>query len=69
MIYIVKTALTLFIIGWLFFGAWLVFKYAALFGPSHDDPSETVGARSFGVTHIGLVWVGFFALATYFLFR
>ena len=69
MIYIIKTALTLFIIGWLFFGAWLVFKYAALFGPHHDDPSETVGARSFGVTHIGLVWVGFFALATYFLFR
>ena len=69
MIYIVKTALTLFIIGWLFFGAWLVWKYAVLFGPHRDDPSETVGARSFGVTHIGLVWVGFFALATYFLFR
>lgn len=69
MIYLLKTGIALFILGWSVFGIWLVVKYAVLFGPNHDDPSETVGARSFGVTHIGLVWFGFFALATYFLFR
>lgn len=69
MIYLLKTGIALFILGWSFFGIWLVVKYAVLFGPHHDDPSETVGARSFGVTHIGLVWFGFFSLALYFLFR
>ncbi len=69
MIYLVKTALALFTLGWLFFGGWLVFKYAVLFGPHKDDPAETVGARSFGVTHICLVWFGFFSLGVYFLFR
>lgn len=69
MIYLIKTALALFILGWSFFGIWLVFKYAVLFGPHPDDPAESVGARSFGVTHICLVWIGFFSLATYFLFR
>lgn len=69
MIYIVKTALVLFILGWSFFGIWMVARYAYLFGPHRDDPAESVGARSFGVTHICLVWFGFFALAIYFLFR
>ncbi|MEO5915398.1 MAG: hypothetical protein ABIS50_14285 [Luteolibacter sp.] len=69
MIYIVKTALVFFILGWSLFGMWLVAKYAVLFGPHIDDPAESVGARSFGVTHIGLVWFGFFSLATYFLFH
>ena len=69
MIYVVKTALVFFTLGWLFFGGWLILKYAVLFGPHRDDPAETVGARSFGVTHICLVWFGFFALAVYFLFR
>lgn len=69
MIYLVKTALALFTLGWLFFGGWLVVKYAVLFGPHQDDPAESVGARSFGVTHICLVWFGFFSLGVYFLFR
>lgn len=68
MIYIVKTGLVLFILGWLGFGLWLVARYAVLFGPHRDDPAESPGARSFGVTHIILVWLGFFSLATYFLF-
>lgn len=69
MIYLLKIALALFLLGWSFFGLWLVVKYAVLFGPHRDDPAETVGARSFGVTHICVVWFGFFSLATYFLFR
>ena len=43
-------------------------KYAALFGPHPDDPAESPGARSFGVAHITIVWLGFFVLALYFLF-
>lgn len=69
MIYIVKTALVFFLLGWSFFGMWMVARYAHLFGPHRDDPAESVGARSFGVTHVGLVWFGFFSLAVYFLFR
>ncbi len=67
--YLIKTGLVLFILGWSLFGIWLVAKYAVLFGPHHDNPSETVGARSFGVTHIGVVWIGLFVLALHFLFR
>ncbi len=69
MIYIVKTGLVIFILAWSVFGLWMVVKYATLFGPHRDDPAESAGARSFGVTHIGLVWLGFFSLAVYFLFR
>lgn len=67
--YIINTALVVFIIGWTIFGIWLAAKYAVLFGPNRDDPSETPGARSFGVAHVGMVWFGAFALAVYFLFR
>ena len=69
MIYFVKVGLVLFIIGWSGFGIWMVARYAVLFGPHRDDPAESTGARSFGVTHIILVWFGFFSLATCFLFR
>lgn len=69
MIYIVKITLALFLIAWSGFGIWMVLKYAFLFGPHHDDPAETPGARSFGVTHLVIVWVGFFLLAAYFLFK
>ena len=69
MFYLLKASLALFILGWSFFGLWLVVKYAVLFGPHQDDPAESVGARSFGVTHICLVWFGVFSLAGYFLFR
>ncbi len=69
MTYLINIALVLFILFWTAFGLWMVFKYVVLFGPHPDDPSESPGARSFGVTHIGLVWFGTFALAVYFLFR
>lgn len=66
---LIKTALTLFIIAWSFFGIWMLVKYNQLFGPHRDDPSETAGARSFGVAHVASVWFGFFVLALYFLLR
>lgn len=68
MAYLIKTILVLFLIAWSGFGLWLVMKYAALFGPHPDDPAESPGARSFGVAHITIVWLGFFVLAFYFLF-
>ena len=69
MIVLLKTAIVLFLLGWTWLGGWLVVRYSVLFGPHRDDPAETPGARSFGVAHIGAVWVGAFALAVYFLFR
>lgn len=69
MVYLLKTSIALFIVAWMIFGIWLVVRYPALFGPHPDDPAETVGARSFGVTHICIVWIGTFALAVHFLFR
>lgn len=68
MIYLLKTSLVIFLIAWIVFGGWLVVRYGKLFGPHPDDPAESPGARSFGVTHVGIVWIGFFALASYFLF-
>jgi hypothetical protein len=66
---IIKSSLALFLIAWTFFGIWMLVKYNVLFGPHRDDPSETPGARSFGVAHVASVWFGFFVLAIYFLFR
>lgn len=68
MVYLIKISLVVFLIGWSFFGIWMLVKYNVLFGPHRDDPAETPGARSFGVAHVAAVWIGFFALATYFLF-
>jgi len=66
---LLKICLTVFLIAWSFFGIWMLVKYNMLFGPHRDDPAETPGARSFGVAHVASVWLGFFALALYFLFR
>ncbi len=69
MTFLLKTGLVLFLIAWSGFGLWLLMKYDSLFGPHPDDPAETPGARSFGVTQVAAVWVGAFALAFYFLFK
>jgi hypothetical protein len=45
-----------------------VVKFRLLFGPDHGQPSETPGARSFGMTHVFAVWVGGMALGIYFVF-
>jgi len=69
MIYLIKTGIVFFLLAWIGLGVWLVAKYTDLFGPHRDDPAETVGARSFGVTHIAVVWLGFFIMGLCFLFR
>lgn len=66
---LLKVSLSLFLVFWLGFGCWLVLRFANLFGPHPDDPAETPGARSFGVTHIGIVWLGILALVVWFLFQ
>lgn len=65
----IKTGLAIFLVFWTILGVWLLMKYNRLFGPHSDDPAETAGARSFGVAHVVSVWLGFFILALYFLFR
>jgi hypothetical protein len=64
---VIKLLIVAFLIFWTFVGGWLVVKYGALFGPHHDHRAETPGARSFGLAHIGAVWVGGFALGVWFL--
>ena len=64
---LLKIGLILFLIFWFLLGAWLVTRYNVLFGPHKDDPSESPGARSFGVAHIVAVWLGGAALGVYFL--
>ncbi|WP_035611228.1 hypothetical protein [Haloferula sp. BvORR071] len=65
---LIKLLIAAFLVFWTFVGGWLVVKHGALFGPHADHRAETPGARSFGLAHIGAVWVGAFALAVYFLF-
>ena len=64
---IVKIGIAIFIIVWALLGIWLCVNYNRLFGPHKDDPSETPGARSFGVTHIVAIWIGGMALAIYYI--
>lgn len=64
---VIKLIIVAFLIFWTFVGGWLIVKYGALFGPHHDHRAETPGARSFGLAHIGAVWVGAFALGVWFL--
>ena len=65
---VIKLLIVAFLIFWTILGGWLVVKYGALFGPHHDHRAETPGARSFGLAHIGAVWIGAFALGVWFLF-
>lgn len=64
---VIKLLIVAFLIFWTILGGWLVVKYGALFGPHHDHRAETPGARSFGLAHIGAVWIGAFALGVWFL--
>ncbi len=50
---------------WLCLGVWGLKQGRRLFGPDADNPSETGGARSFGVAHIIAVWFGIFAYFVY----
>jgi hypothetical protein len=65
---VIKLIIVAFLIFWTILGGWLVVKYGELFGPHHDHRAETPGARTFGLAHIGAVWVGAFALGIWFLF-
>jgi hypothetical protein len=66
---IVKAGMAVFLIAWTIVGIRILLKSRALFGPHPDDPSESAGARSFGISQVVAVWVGGFVLAIYFLSR
>lgn len=66
---LIKAFLVAAIIGMLWLGFYLVTRYHKLFGPHPDDPSETPGARSFGLAHIISIWIGTLGLLIYFLFK
>lgn len=66
---ILKILIFILTAAWFLLGVWLVKNYQRLFGPNQDDPSETAGARSFGVAHIIAVWIGGMGLGIYFFFK
>ena len=66
---IVKAGMAVFLIAWAIVGFRILRQSRSLFGPHPDDPSESAGARSFGVSQVVAVWVGGFVLAVYFLSR
>jgi hypothetical protein len=66
---ILKAFILLLLVIWVLVGIWMTIRYTALFGPHRDDPAESAGARSFGVTHVLAVWIGGVALGIYFLFQ
>lgn len=66
---LLKIAILLFLSIWFLLGAWLLYRAKFLFGPHHDDPAESPGARSFGVAHIIAVWIGGAAIGFYYLMK
>ena len=52
---------------WCWVGYFLVSRFHKLFGPHPDDPAETPGSRSFGLAHIGAIYISTFAMLIYFI--
>ena len=63
-----KVLVVLGLVPWTLAGLYLFARFQKLFGPDRGQPSETPGARSFGMTHVFAVWVGGMALGIYFAF-
>lgn len=61
--FLLTASFVLVAVLWALLGLYLFVNYGRIFGPHLDDPAETPGARSFGVTHIVAVWVGGMGLA------
>ncbi len=53
---------------WLWIGFYLVINWGKLFGADQDNPSETEGARSLGVTHIVVIWLVIAYMLVRFIF-
>jgi hypothetical protein len=69
MMFLLKSFIFLFLVGWCGLGLWLVVRYDQLFGLHPDDPAESSGARALNMTQVSIVWAGVFLMALYFLFR
>ena len=65
----VKIFLVICILAWIWVAYFLITRYKKLFGAHPDDPSETPGARSFGLAHIVTIWIGMMGLFIFFLFK
>ena len=69
MIIIFKAFLVVFLLIWIGAGVAMMVNYDKWFGLRRDEPWESPGARSLSFAHIGSIWLGFFALGVWFLFR
>lgn len=65
----VNSFIILFIIVWILFDLWMVFRSAVWFGPDKENPSETPSARALGSVHVLSMWFGVLALAVWALFQ
>lgn len=62
-----KILIALGLVLWTAAGFYLIARFQSFFGPDRQQPSETPGARSFGITHVFAVWLGGMALGIYFV--
>jgi len=65
----ITVVLIIALIIWNYVGYYLVSRFQKLFGAHPDDPSETPGARSFGLAHIVSIYIGIYALLIYFIIK
>lgn len=66
---VIKIFLAVSLLTWIWLGFFLITRFKKLFGAHPDDPSETPGARSFGLAHIVTIWIGIFGLLIFFLIK
>jgi len=65
----IKIVLGILLILWVYVAYYLISRFKKLFGAHPDDPSETPGARSFGLAHIVTIWIGIFGVLIWFLVK
>ncbi|MGJ8678554.1 MAG: hypothetical protein ACSHX0_13650 [Akkermansiaceae bacterium] len=62
-----KIAICVMMLAWCWIGFYMVTNFKRLFGAHADDPSETSGARSYGIAHVLVIWFSVMALLGFFL--
>ena len=66
MIYI-KAAVCIAILAWLWLGFHIITNFKKYLGANVDDPSETAGARSYGIVHVTTIWFAMLGLFVFIL--
>lgn len=64
-----KILLLLFLAGLIAVAVLFVKNWSKIFGKPGDDPSETSGARAYGITHIITIWGTAVVFVIYFLIK